>query len=635
MPRLVPSLLTLALLTAPVLGHGELQQSFDGRVDSLATASDWIAAGDALHDGTFSHEGRIVLYHHDGRAWQPAGELFAPTPAISDDETFGTPLVMDGEWLATVSARPGGHRVFVFRLVGGTWTFFDELRPVDPGGSWSLNGLVRSLDIDGSRLALGMPRASNPRDPNGALLPADEQSNFGGVVLYEFDGDAWVQTAFLERRGRIGGNGSCCGDQLGWDVGLNGDFVFAGTLHQPNPFPFFFNGTGWVEEDPPIPPDGLSTGLGISDADWWVQQGVFACPPPTGSCFSAELFEREGDTWVWRQKLRNPVDELQRFLVGSLRGGRLLVRAREDDGQSDLEGAIYEYGLQAGHWQLVDALRADPPVTNEQLGSKVVQGPGFVAAEAILKLYLFGAPLHPLGKDEVKCVTGVHRAFAKLAATRRKALQKCLKTRASKGGAVDDCMDAASAKLAKAEDKTRAVEAKRCLAPPPFGSNGAEMANGAALQGDALLRDLFGDDLDAGIAAGSSKDPRTRCQLAVVRDLDRCQATWLKNFGSCAKRGLARSEIANAPGLDPCLEGDPSGKVAKACDAELAGWRTKTIPKTCAHIDLIDAFPPCSSDDAAELSQCLADAAACRVCLAVNEATGIAAPCTTCRDEAP
>ncbi len=627
--RLLPLLAGLTLASLPVRAQEEVQQSFPGRVDALATASGWIARSDFTYGPTRDNEGKIVLYQHQGQTWTEADELFAPTPAVTDNETFGTPLAMDGEWLATVSARPGGNLVFLFRLVDGSWTFFDELLPEDPQ-FWDLFNQIASIHLDGHRLALGMPRAGSLRDEDGNVLPVDEQLNIGGVVIYEFDGNDWNQTAFLERSGRQGGNGTCCGDRLGVQVHVNGDWVFAAAERLDNPIAFRFEEGAWVQKDAALPPEGRTSAVGISDADWWVQSSSFDCAGrPGGRCWSADLFQLQGDAWVWQQHLRNPVDEAQIILPGSLRDGRLLMGATEDPGDSENEGAIYEYALQDGIWELVDAIRADPPATSERMGGKVVQAPDFVATSASLKLYIFGAPAHVLSKSEVKCLTGVHKGFAKQSARRSKALRKCLKTRASKGGPVAQCMDAAAAKLDKGEEKVLAVEAKTCVAPPPFGSNGGEMANAAALHADRLLEDVLGSDLDGAIAEGTGRDPLTRCQLALARDAGKCQATWIKRFVSCAKKGLARGEIVNALGLDACRQDDPKGKIAKACAADQAKW-TASLEKKCSEVDLLVAFPPCATAAPGELSQCLADAAACRVCLAIDEATGIGALCETC-----
>ncbi len=117
-----------------------------------------------------------------------------------------------------------------------------------------------------------------------------------------------------------------------------------------------------------------------------------------------------------------------------------------------------------------------------------------------------------------------------------------------------------------------------------------------------------------------------RCQQTMAKDALRCIDVVLKEFGRCEKRGLADGTINRRSSLDACLGVDTSGKIAKTCDA-VTGKIGKDIVKRCSTLDLATVFSGCASADLGQTSACIADAAACRGCLLLDEGKALGHDC--------
>lgn len=144
-----------------------------------------------------------------------------------------------------------------------------------------------------------------------------------------------------------------------------------------------------------------------------------------------------------------------------------------------------------------------------------------------------------------------------------------------------------------------------------------------------MLADILGADLDAAVLTSAADKEGARCQQDVIRGTGKCIRARIQEFHRCAKTGLKDGSITAGPALAECIEKDPRGRIAKACDPVVGRLATKTLAKICVAkgVDLAEAFPRCDTGDAAELATCLDAAARRRVCLALNQADALERDC--------
>jgi hypothetical protein len=115
----------------------------------------------------------------------------------------------------------------------------------------------------------------------------------------------------------------------------------------------------------------------------------------------------------------------------------------------------------------------------------------------------------------------------------------------------------------------------------------------------------------------------------VLKGLGACQAARRKALLRCKKAGLADGSIDSAEGLAACLESDPNGRVAKACDPATGKLAARTLPRTCAApgVDLAEAFPGCDEPAVGALALCLDAAGRCAHCRTFDAADALGADC--------
>lgn len=225
-----------------------------------------------------------------------------------------------------------------------------------------------------------------------------------------------------------------------------------------------------------------------------------------------------------------------------------------------------------------------------------------------------------LSKDEIKCVTGANKAGIGVAKAYTGLALGCIKN-ASKGRIESalDCIDTdAKGKITKAAGKVDSNDSNSCNPEPPFGYAGSTaVTEGATTTSSALLRDLFGDDLDAAIVLASDDKDSAKCQAALASGVMKSMmGARSKLFEKCKKGGLAGKKVAtmvSAADMDACfaaIQADEKGKIRKAL-----GGIEKALGKTCVDVSVPALIPGfCSEVDANELLDCLTSVADCRTC---------------------
>ncbi len=220
----------------------------------------------------------------------------------NDTRRFGSDLDLDGDTLVVGDEGddPCGQnsgRAWVFERDDGgtpadpcddTWVA-DPSAPLLPSNCVPDMGFGNAVDLDGDRVAIGAFKENSPELDRGA------------VYVFERSGGTWTQTArLLAPDGRAG-------DNFGWAVALEGNFLLATAPHF---------------SDTPLRP-----------------ASVYA-------------FELQGGMWTFRQSFvalgGDPDDHFGWSLA--MHDGLALVGANADDDESLNGGGVYVFRRIAGSW---------------------------------------------------------------------------------------------------------------------------------------------------------------------------------------------------------------------------------------------------------------------------------------------
>lgn len=228
-----------------------------------------------------------------------------------------------------------------------------------------------------------------------------------------------------------------------------------------------------------------------------------------------------------------------------------------------------------------------------------------------------GAAAEPPSKEQRACIAGVHRAFARVANAKARAVARCLdRDRKGKGATTLDACVASDddRKLGRAMRRTLRVAASRCGAPAPtFGYASGEVANGeASAAGVDLVHDLLGTPLDAAIATGTAG----KCQQTLVDRASDCARAFIDDYGRCAKDAL-QDGAESASALVACKGADTRGKVTKACESRI---NAALSGKRCRDQDPGALLPGCAT---ADVAICLRGHARAAASWAINGAAGL------------
>jgi hypothetical protein len=397
---------------------------------SAAIDGDVAVVGAPDHDHLgMQASGKVWIFRRSGTSWVLEGEQILDEAGPGD--RFGIAVAVSGNWLAVgadgddVSGKVDcGSVSTYFRQPDGSWASRgDKLFPA-PSGS----RLGRSVDLDGTNLVAGAPRANGSGEVwtwdegdsgarwtwrfTGSVTAATPQTDaeFGFSVALSGDrlmvGEPGRNTTvlglvrsncgavsfFRKRFNRdVGPNGTwewplvspfsytVANQGVGFSVAIDGDlavagnaspagwFINSGTNHVGSAFVYTFDGTIWTSAGA-LDASGLATGSYFGSAVA-VENGVIAVGAFGNGVLTGRvrLFQRQGDSWVTQQTVSHPSGESNNAFGRSLgfSDGRLLVGAYgADTGLIDV-GQAYVY-------QVVDPDAVVPPLTLVRSGGNVI-----------------------------------------------------------------------------------------------------------------------------------------------------------------------------------------------------------------------------------------------------------------------
>ncbi len=292
------------------------------------------------------------------------------------------------------------------------------------------------------------------------------------------------------------------------------------------------------------------------------------------------------------------------------------------------------------------------------------RSPALLTAAVLLALFTFPhgeARAEAQDEDQQECIRELNKRFRKVAKAQLQDIRGCIKDGAEgdlEGITIEECTTAdRRGRVARAKEKAIEEAAEDCVEAPDFGATDPQTANRVGMDLPlSLIHEIFGPDLDQVIIPEAVDDDAAECQEDVTKGVRRCHDRLLKAFNSCKKdtlRGEDTPQVTSAAELQAaCLEDpetggipDPKGKIADACGEEIA----KKIEDDCAEeeeedddsdekeedddsddeegeetVDLLAAFPGCSTGDSTELRACLERLVRCEVVQGLNEVDGLA-----------
>ena len=250
-------------------------------------------------------------------------------------------------------------------------------------------------------------------------------------------------------------------------------------------------------------------------------------------------------------------------------------------------------------------------------------------------------------KDQRKCLSLQLATVAKAAKTQGKENQQCV--RAAGKGKLDaltpsECLsadrkDRLSKLVSKLEEMQTDPDKGKCLTLPDFGYEmAAELVNGVTPEDIAFFEQGFADSADLSSTIVDATDRALKneanCQATILKVSDKVVDTYLRNFVTCAKKGLgARAEserIVSAATMESCW-GSQSDKVEAAL-AKHAELNVKKCSEKGVDWSNVVAGECANSADEAGLASCVGEIAACRSCQMLNAGMGLAMDCDQADD---
>jgi len=330
---------------------------------------DLVVVGDPLDSVEYNSAGAAYVYGYSGGAWVSQGRLTASDPRWG--AAFGFSVSIHANFLLVGAphddeAGPQAGAAYVFRHNGSAWVEQVKLQAADPGAG----------DQFGHAVALGDGVALIT-----AVEDSDQGSQSGSLYVFRFDGTDWNQEAKLyasepapyERFGQ-----SAALDAGAAVVGANGDNgTGAAYVFRQGP-------GGWAEEGRVAAPDA-------GDGDWFgYSVGISGNVLVAGALHNDDAGESSGSAYVfrrdtagrWRHESKLTAWDAaadDRFGVSvGVSGDVVVVGAFLDDDGANRAGSAYVYRRQGGAWAPAAKLTASNPGVEDIFGAAVAVGGGRV-----------------------------------------------------------------------------------------------------------------------------------------------------------------------------------------------------------------------------------------------------------------
>ena len=323
-------------------------------------------------DDSIPQAGAVYIFTRSGDSWSQQAYLKASNTGhlpddpneIGDGDQFGFAIALSdgGNTLAVGAiAEDGGNindpsdnslvsagAVYVFERSGGIWTQEAYLKPSNVGQG-DLFGYSLALTADADILVVGS------YDEDGSLagnndVQNDDQAGSGAVYVFERDGDAWSQTAYLkgsyvERNDSIG---------VVVDISDDGSTLVSTALDEDS----FATGINPVPE--PDWESDTSTGgvyVFVRDGDGWAQEAYLKASNTGREDWFGSRLELSGDgnTLVASAQLED--------------SGAIGIDGEQNDDSAQEAGVAYLFTRDNGVWSQRAYIKGSNTEAYDEFGS--------------------------------------------------------------------------------------------------------------------------------------------------------------------------------------------------------------------------------------------------------------------------
>ncbi|MDF1698611.1 MAG: Ig-like domain-containing protein, partial [Saprospiraceae bacterium] len=342
--------------------------NFDEMGRSVAIFGDYAMVGSYKNNnGNGSNSGGVYVYHFDGSVWSYSEKL---VPADNQaDDNFGISIAMDGDYAVIGAsgdddAGNAAGAAYVYKRVGTTWMEEDK---VTSSNASSIGLFGTSVSISGDVIVVG------------AYNNNSSGTTFGGsATVYRRTGASWNEESVLVS------SDVEPGDQLGWSVAVDGDYIIVGAVQEGSfayagsAYIFFWNGSTWTETQKLLASDvGPQDRFGYSvsiDGDYIAVGALKHTEEGTAtSNGAAYIFKRTGAVWSEEVKLlASDLESDAEFgfslvLVGDI----LAVGARKSNTGGVKDGAAYVFERTGTSWNEVNQVLPNNTGVDMFFGSSI------------------------------------------------------------------------------------------------------------------------------------------------------------------------------------------------------------------------------------------------------------------------
>jgi hypothetical protein len=325
-------------------------------------------------DNSVSDAGAVYVFRLAGELWSQQAYIKASNTGM--DDYFGSAVALSGDGNTMAIGAGPGNTVHMFQYDGDSWSQQASIKGSNSGDSF---GSSLALSASGDLLLVGAPREDSSAIGINGDQTDNSSSSAGAAYLYQFDGSALVQRAYIkasntERDDRFGVSVSLSADgntlavgATGEDsraTGVDGDQYDDGEyLNIGAAYLFRFDGTSWFQEaymkasNPEagdafgasiiLSADGNTLAVGATGEDSWAS-GVNGDQYDDREALgfgAVYLFKHDGISWYQQAYMKASNNDWPVGIDGDRFGGSLAMSA---DGNVLAVGTRYEDSIAVG-----------------------------------------------------------------------------------------------------------------------------------------------------------------------------------------------------------------------------------------------------------------------------------------------
>jgi len=284
--------------------------------------------------------GAAYVFRREASGWVEEQKLVSSD--ADEGDKFGGWNAMSGDTIISGTSGdadngPDSGSAYVFKRTGNVWTQTQKLLPNDGRES---DQFGRMVAMEGNTAVIGAWNSDG-------IVP-----NAGAVYIFEYDGNAWVQTQKL-----FASDGLSNATFGSW-MDISGDTLIVGDSRGTTTSGFtgaayvFRKIAGvWTEVQKLEPSAGTEGGIFGHSVDISGNRAVIGSAYSDDYAGAAYVFRFDGSHWVEEQRLTaSDAEAMDLFGYSDISGDTVVVGARWDDEHGDHAGAVYVFRYDGLQW---------------------------------------------------------------------------------------------------------------------------------------------------------------------------------------------------------------------------------------------------------------------------------------------